>query len=260
MLPSFPVNRTFEQRRHKCQRCGEHQHRTPSECPAYRKPCERCGIPGHLARKCRTRPENLRNEYRGEKRKHQSGDHGSRHKYHVRQVDARYSVSDEEPEEVRRVRDVSLKEPDSLADQAEELNVAYVNTKEELIIAKVGKIAIEMFIDSGSKYNLVDDQTWRFLLTHKCEAQLQTQRNNKVMGYGQNRLNVMAVFKTEIEVNDAERSAVEMATFYVIQGGQQPLLGSVTARSLGVLRTGFEAQRSDVRSVQSGKEFPCMKG
>lgn len=49
-------------------------------------------------------------------------------------------------------------------------------------------------------------------------------------------------------------------SFYVIEKGQQPLMGKITAQSLGVLKIGLPSQNNVVDRVETKKEFPKIKG
>lgn len=74
---------------------------------------------------------------------------------------------------------------------------------------------------------------------------------------------VRHVFESTIEILGGNRRICQDATFYVIFGGSQPLLGKVSALELGVLSLGLPStQTEEIYRLQTEQKrpFPKMKG
>lgn len=85
--------------------------------------------------------------------------------------------------------------------------------------------------------------------------------DRKFRAYAQNdNLRVTVMFDAEIEIADGNNSRGEVARFYVIQGGPQPLLGRHTAKQLGVLIVGLPSQHELVQHVEVSRPFPSFRG
>lgn len=132
---------------------------------------------------------------------------------------------------------------------------------DEYISCRVGGVEIEMLIDSGSTYNLIDDTTWELLKIKDVAYYSQRFDSSKrFLAYGRIPLKLLTVFDLEIEIKDGAETISTKTAFYVIEGGQQPLLGKITARKLGLLRIGLpSAVREDVNQVAEAKMFPKIK-
>lgn len=85
------------------------------------------------------------------------------------------------------------------------------------ILCKVGGVPIEMIIDSGSKCNILKDETWNHLKASNVTVFNQVKKPNKIfMPYGSTKpLDVLGCFDAEIDVNNN----IVKATFYVIKNG-----------------------------------------
>lgn len=130
---------------------------------------------------------------------------------------------------------------------------------DELIRCRVGGVNIEMLIDSGSKYNLIDDATWSTMNMRNVKANnLRLDTSKKFLAYGKVPLKLVAVFDAEIEILGTDRKLAVDTTFYVIEKGQQPLLGKISAQQLGVLRIGLGS--AEVNRVDAAKQhFPYIR-
>lgn len=75
-------------------------------------------------------------------------------------------------------------------------------------------------------------------------------------------MNLITVFDADLEINDGGKLLKTSASFYVIEKGQQPLLGKITAQHIGVLQIGLPSSKDALISrVDTMKEpFPKMKG
>lgn len=147
-------------------------------------------------------------------------------------------------------------------EDTEEFSVYKINNEnDELLKCRVGGVTIEMLIDSGSAYNLIDDQTWEYMKLNKAVYfSERSDRSKKFMAYGRIPLELVTVFDAVIEVHDEDDIISARTTFYVIRGGQQALLGKITARELGLLRVGLPSSfKENVCQVKQTEAFPKIK-
>lgn len=152
-----------------------------------------------------------------------------------------------------------------LADETgepEEFSVYKIdNENDELLKCRVGGVSIEMLIDSGSTFNLIDDRTWELMKLSKANYYSERfDSSKKFLAYGRVPLDLLTVFDAVIEVRDGNKTISTNTTFYVIQGGQQALLGKITARELGLLRVGLPSSfKDDVNQVKPVELFPKIR-
>ena len=88
-----------------------------------------------------------------------------------------------------------------------------------------------MLIDSGSKHNLIDDTTWELMKLR--DVKMTNQRvdtDKRFLAYGRIPLKLITTFDAELEVDDNGNLLKTKTSFYVIEKGQQPLLGKLTAQ------------------------------
>lgn len=147
--------------------------------------------------------------------------------------------------------------------KCEEYPVYNVGESDELISCCIGGVDITMLIDSGSKHNLIDDTTWEMMKLQGIHIRNERfDHDKRFLAYGRVPLKLVTVFDADLEINDAGKLLKTSASFYVIEKGQQPLLGKITAQKIGVLQIGLpSSQNALVRRVDTVKEpFPKMKG
>ena len=121
-----------------------------------------------------------------------------------------------------------------------------------------------MLIDSGSQNNIVDDSTWHSLKRQGIDVK-NVRNGSDQTPYGRQAspLKVLGMFDCTISIKNDSRQVEELATFYVVQGGSQPLLGKTTAQAMGVLVLGLPSTNSvEVNKLwkQDKHVFPKMKG
>lgn len=210
-----------------CGRCGSKKHyaRDP-KCPARTRKCNKCGIIGHFQIRCRTREV--------QKRKL-------------------------EPDEATRINNSKRSRE---ANNVEEANAAGTSKQIDYIFnvntgstasCMIGGTKVDMLIDSGCNHNLITDKTWLSMKENHSKVTNQNKDpQKKFVAYGSGTpLKLLGSFEAEILLG--KRS--ENATFYVISGGTQNLLGKVTATSLGVLQINLP---TDVNKVEM-TAFPKFK-
>lgn len=128
-----------------------------------------------------------------------------------------------------------------------------------MITCRLGGTPVEMLIDSGSNFNILDEVTWKYLVQSGAKIINQQLHTNKTFrAYATHTpLKVKNVFEAEIGVSD--RVPSQISTFYVIEKGERTLLGKITANQLGVLTFGVP-QLHRTQSVSNKKHFPKIKG
>lgn len=119
------------------------------------------------------------------------------------------------------------------------------------IECEVGKVNIQMLIDSGSKSNIINDITWNLMKqSNVVVSNQQGYSDKKFMAYGSKEpLKVLGSFNAEIKVGSKSLTA----KFYVIRNGSRNLLGKETAIALNVLKIGL-----NVNSIEQ-IQFPKFK-
>lgn len=119
-------------------------------------------------------------------------------------------------------------------------------------------------IDSGSKYNIIDESTWVYLRNKGATIKNIKPSNKKLSAYAQDgELNIMCTFNASIMIVDTASSKPIDACFYVVKGGRQNLLGRETAKQLGVLLIGLPSviNSGAVQLITDKAEtFPIIKG
>lgn len=222
-----------------CSRCGRNGHDwNDLNCPARNAKCNKCGNIGHFVRKCRTK-ENRKRPFN-----FVGGSNGN----------------DPMPKRPNRVR---LIEDDENEDCSGKFSVYNVNESDEVIWCEIGGVSVEMLIDSGSKYNLIDDKTWECMKRNGVKTINETMDNNKqFLAYGRYPLKLLNVFDAVISVRDKDNVITQRSTFYVIEKGQQSLLGKVTAMAMGLLIIGLpSSQLQNVNKVSVTRGvFPKING
>ncbi|XP_054732030.1 uncharacterized protein K02A2.6-like [Anastrepha obliqua] len=211
----------------ECGRCGQNSHADNSSlCPAKLIKCNKCGRVGHFARKCRT---NLK------RHSTQSNLKNSKRKY----------------DNIRLVSDDGC-DADKPKLESHCFNILS-DDEEETIQVKIGGHSISVIIDSGSRFNLVSQTDWLHLQKAKATLfNVRSNTHNQFRSYASDQLlKVMCVFEAPISVDNNPEM---IASFFVIENGEQSLLGRETAIKLNVLRLG-----SNLNHIEPLKPFPKWK-
>lgn len=118
-------------------------------------------------------------------------------------------------------------------------------------MCKIGGIKTTAIVDSGSRYNLLDENMWAQLMGIKVSKQ-QKGSDKVFKSYGGYRLTIIGTFDTKIEISGKQTAA----EFYVIKETGKVLLGQDTAMLLGILK--IDAEVNNI--VEPAKKaFPKMK-
>ncbi|XP_062565475.1 uncharacterized protein LOC134227814 [Armigeres subalbatus] len=230
-----------------CGKCGNKPHRSDDMCPAKNEQCRICNYYGHFAKKCKTDPKK-RKPSSTISRKRKQENYLDRHNTYQPKM-ARISAVKEEDKQ---------NEMDSFI-------YAISDNHDEMVWCKVGQVLVEMMIDSGSKFNIIDESTWEYLNKRKAAIKNIKSSNKRLSAYAQQgALEVLCSFEAEIRVVNGVNEKYD-ATYYVVKGGQQNLLGRDTAKQLGVLLVGLPSVKDEGRMVQhvsdnTIEKFPIIKG
>lgn len=225
-----------DKEKEECGRCGYTNHTTNDRsCPALEEFCGKCGKKGHFKRKCRSTESN--------KRKHEAttNDRSRRSPNKRSRVAAVESESDDENPERLSIRAIG-------------------DNHDELLWVNIGGVLVEMLIDSGSYFNILNTSTWNKLKIAKANIYDQGESNKQLKAYAQkDKLKVLCVFKAKLSVEGQTPKTFTEEVFYVIEGGSQNLLGRNTAKKVGVLKLGLFAVDESSNDVNDSEAFPKIK-
>lgn len=220
-----------------CGRCGLKGHKQfDQKCPAKGKECAKCGKMDHFARKCLTKSFNFR------KRNQTGNDNDS----------SATKVKREEKQENNAIQLVEHDQFDKY-DDYEDVFCDTTPSDANKIWCKVGGIEIKVVVDSGTRYNIVDRETWTELKGKNVQT-LNRQKEVDIgfMAYGGHSLKFLGMFEAVIQVANNKQM---VAKFYVANEFGKFLLGFETAIALDVLKIG-----SSVNNIEETKTFNKIKG
>uniref|UniRef100_A0A2H1X000 RNA-directed DNA polymerase n=1 Tax=Spodoptera frugiperda TaxID=7108 RepID=A0A2H1X000_SPOFR len=211
-----------------CGRCGSMKHfaRDP-KCPARTRKCNKCGIVGHFQIRCRTREVQKRKLEQDEAARNNNS---------------------------KRARGANnVEEAANVGCTSRQIDYIFNVNIGPTASCMIGGTKVDMLIDSGCNHNLITDKTWLSMKENNSKVSNQSKDpQKKFVAYGSGTpLKLLGSFEAEIRLGKKS----EIATFYVISGGTQNLLGKVTATSLGVLQINIP---TDVNNVET-TTFPKFK-
>lgn len=234
-----------------CFRCGKSGHTGHDlRCPARNHTCYKCNKPGHFSFKCQTpvisKPRHAT--------KRQSDDRGPSQQWKKPRFNPVRTLEHQDPEP-------------PAGGSSDQNNFIYnIGDGDEFLWVVLGGVPVQMLIDSGSQKNIIDDRTWHSLERQGIEVKNVRNGSDQTFrpyGRGASPLKVLGMFDCTISIKEDSRQVEELATFYVVKGGSQPLLGKVTAQAMGVLVLGLPSTNS-LKVNKLWKEekhvFPKMKG
>ena len=204
-----------------CYSCGKRGHIQGSlDCPAKATKCASCGRIGHWAKRCYTKRQPA-------KREHES-----------------VSMSEEpKPKRIRAVIEETEK------DQTE--YIFYAMGK-NVFMFMIGGVKVPMTIDSGADANIINREIWEQMKEAGVRVEnMSTVVDRSLTAYASEQpMDITGSFVAEIEAGGNK----DFAKFYIVENGQQCLLGDHTAKRLKVLKVGF-----NVGAVRDQKLEPFPK-
>lgn len=210
-----------------CGRCGRFGHNGGDKCPAKEKKCLKCNAIGHFAKKCFS--------------KKRSAERGVDDSQMAKQIKT-----------TENVQWVSTPPNGNVTDEEYVLCIDDDDTNDDIVECVLGGVVLNGTIDSGSKYNLINEKTWTWLKSSNVRVHNQRRDTDKSFkAYNGGKLTVIGMFDASISVGKVGTNA----TFYIIANGGPFLLGKITSKKLGILRLG-----TNVNSVQESSTFPKIKG
>lgn len=225
-----------------CSRCGFSGHKSADlKCPARGKICRKCNGKDHFARRCFGRKtngqSNAANAPLNEKAatRERDDDGGL-----VHLVENHKTVMD---------------------DYDDVFCIATAEDSNE-IWCQIGGVEVKVIVDSGSKYNIVDRDTWAELKVKNIQTISRGKEvDKKFRAYGGKELKLLGVFKAEIKVG--QKKAI--GEFFVVDETGKILLGRDTATLIKILKIDYDVNQID-QSVKLNKikgvvvEIPLKEG
>lgn len=149
---NFQSNKSFQPNTF-CGRCGLKGHKAADDnCPAKGQTCRECGRKDHFARRCfRTKS----NGFNGKRKSEDVESAPSNNK--VKREDANVQLVDADTK--------------SISDEYEDIFCIDSNGEDNKMWCSIGGCDVEVVIDSGSRYNVVDKLSWMELKAKKIETE-----------------------------------------------------------------------------------------
>lgn len=216
-------------RQFECNRCGYQGHAEDDErCPAKGRACNKYGGRGHFARKCRSR-----------KRIQPSGGKVNSSAKKVAKSNETKTESTEEDNGEESVKHITVDKEEYV------FNVTARDVGIE-VRCKIGGIAASAIIDSGSKYNLMSQESWEDLKSKNVIVSNQRKETGKVFkSYGGHELPLLGVFTAKLELSGQHK-----VDFYVIKGEGKILIGRDTATKIGILKIECAVYKVDEKKIE----------
>lgn len=218
----------------RCSRCGLNGHTAADQnCPAMGKTCRKCNGKNHFARQCMSRNMNNNN-------------------YKRKAFDSDANKSDKR----QRSDDTSVQLVDEKGYFSNNQNIILIHVfcitsadVSDEIWCSIGGIEIKVVVDSGSKYNLVDRDSWSELKVKKIITMMRKKETDKKFkAYGGKELKLLGLFKAKIIVGQKETIAL-----FVVDENGKILLDRDTATILKVLKIGYDVNQIAKRDPRFNK-------
>lgn len=193
-----------------CFRCGTRGHyANDRQCPARNKVCDRCKMVGHFKKMCKTKAVNRSSSRKQDAR--------------VRKVE----------QTVKSSSDSSEYESDEEEDDLDVQQIFTAGEKHDKVTCYTGGVKLDWIVDSGAQVNVISRKTWQMLKAKGCKESYDKRSRKYLTVYGNGRLGVQQVVKTDI----ATRSKTVHHKIYVTDRDEgENLLSKDTSIALGVLK------------------------
>lgn len=220
----------------ECHRCGLKGHKASYEkCPAKGKSCNKCGKNDHFAKKCMTRSS----EKRGPADKNK--DEGPQNKM--------------KREEIKLIENPLLTQT---CESDEDIFMVQSPAKpgaQNEIWCTIGSIEVRAVVDSGSKFNIVDRETWMELKAKNVQTiSRKKEIDTGFRSYGGYRLKFLGMFEATLQVAAKQIRA----TFYVADETGKVLIGLDSATELKIIKIGYDV--NNINKAGDATPFGKIKG
>lgn len=107
----------------------------------------------------------------------------------------------------------------------------------EAISCKIGGVSLTLLVDSGTRSNIIDKPNWDILCSRKATMTFQKKSDKQFIPFGSTEpIPVLESFTANLVIGGRKASA----KFYVVDMIAKCLLGSESAKALGVLKIGID--------------------
>lgn len=229
-----------------CGRCGLKGHKSADvKCPAKGKNCNHCGRKDHFARKCFVKDKQMAKNFGNRKRANDDDI-------------VNEPTNKTKRESVQMVESHATSQLKDIEEDYDDIFCIESKPVDNKIWCKIGGIDVEVIVDSGSRYNVVDRASW---IEWKAKNIQTIHRQKEVdvqfRGYGGHHLKFLGMIKVVVGIPQKQMET----NFYVADEFGKVLLGYETAKALGVLKigTGIDAPMA-INAVDTIKPFSKIKG
>lgn len=229
----------------ECGRCGFKGHKSDDvNCPAKGKSCNHCGRKDHFVRKCFVKDKQMAKGNGNRKRPNESEKSNETNNKVKREA-------------VQMVESQTIEQGESVEDEYEDLFCIESNSVDNKLWCTIGGIDVEVVVDSGSRYNVVDRASW---IEWKANNMQILHRQKEVdinfRAYGGHWLKFLGMVTVVVGTPQKQMEA----NFYVADEFGKVLLGYETAKALGVLKIGTSIDpTSEINAIDTPKSFTKIK-
>lgn len=114
---------------------------------------------------------------------------------------------------------------------------------------KIGNVKVTAVIDSGSRHNLIDIESWNNLKAAKVKVSQMKASDRSLTGYGNNPLDIIGTFEAELKANGKVGNEI----FHVMNERGSILIGRQTAVRMGIIKIAGQEVLAITDTVQATK-------